>query len=654
MSKIKILPENLSNRIAAGEVIERPASVVKELAENAIDAGTTSLLIEIENAGRKLIAVTDNGSGMDQDDALLCLEAHATSKIYKAEDIDNIVTLGFRGEAVPSIASVSRFTLKTRLQDKMEGFEINVSGGRILDLKPAGCAPGTRIEIKDIFFNTPARKKFLRTNATEERHIQETVYMLSLPHPEIQFELMMDGRRIFSSPSHKNLMPRLKTLFGKQYSESMLTVDFAFEGVHVKGFVARHGLTRNNRREQRTFVNGRPVEALPVYRGIREGFDNMVEKGRFPPCVLFVELDPHEVDVNVHPAKREIRLKHEYKVTRAVASAVRNALRQAPAPAVTVDSSLSLRSILNGAQIDYQPADAEQDTLDFTIDVPPEPKPSRAQFTNSFGTGRACVPKEFEKPLAKDLEIAPTEERIEIQEPEIQEEFVVANDSVQFEEEKVFEENIVQETVEPAPIAEIGEVSDQINFPGGGAIKILGFIDETYILASGGNGLIVIDQHAAHERVMFERMLKGAGLAPAQRLLLPITLEFTRAEAAFIEKNKQMFEQIGFEIEPLSSNTVMLNSIPASLKQENCGGLVRDLLSTLLEEGRTGNKPDFESIAMAACKAAVKAHDHLSLHEAKSLLRQMAECDMPFSCPHGRPTIISITLAELEKRFGRR
>ncbi|MDD5599277.1 MAG: DNA mismatch repair endonuclease MutL [Victivallaceae bacterium] len=224
MSKIKILSEDISNRIAAGEVIERPASVVKELVENSIDSGASSIVVEIEKAGRKLIAVTDNGSGMDQDDAMMCLEPHATSKIRSAEDIANIMTLGFRGEAVPSIASVSRFSLKTRLHDSLEGFGVNVRGGRMLDAEPAGCAPGTRIEVRDIFFNVPARRKFLRADATEDRHIQETLYMLSLPYPGIAFELIMDGKRIFSSPAHDDLMPRIKNFFGGDYAGHMLPV----------------------------------------------------------------------------------------------------------------------------------------------------------------------------------------------------------------------------------------------------------------------------------------------------------------------------------------------------------------------------------------------------------------------------------------------
>jgi len=602
MSKIRVLSENISNRIAAGEVIERPASVVKELVENSIDSGAASIVVEIEKAGRKLIAVTDNGSGMDQDDALMCLEPHATSKIKCAEDIDNIITLGFRGEAVPSIASVSRFSLTTRLHDSMEGFAVSVRGGKILEAEPAGCAPGTRIEVRDIFFNVPARKKFLRAEATEERHIQEILYMLSLPYPGISFELIMDGRKIFSSPSHDDLMPRIKTFFGKNYADHMLAVDYSDEDVSVRGFVARHGLTRSSRREQRTFFNGRPVEAPAAYRGIRDGFGGLLEKGRFPPCILFIRLDPQSMDINVHPAKREIRLKQEYKVSKVITEAIRIALRQSPAPSVTLDSRIPLKSLLQGAQIDYSPPQVEQADLYFENE-PPEETPA--------GQGR-------------DFDALP-------------------NDIT------------TPQTTEPESLAVPADSKDSFSLPGNGNVQIIGFIDETYILGVGADGLIIIDQHAAHERVMFERLLNAARQGvPSQQLLLPITLELSRAEAAYVSKNSEIFLKLGFEVESLSSNTVMLNSVPASLKQENAGGILTDMLSDLLEEGRTSNKLDVEALAMASCKAAVKAHDQLTLHEARSLFQQMAQCELPFSCPHGRPTIVHITKKELEKRFGRK
>ena len=610
MSRIKVLSENISNRIAAGEVIERPASVVKELVENSIDSGASAIVVEIEKAGRKLIAVTDNGSGMDKDDALMCLEPHATSKIKCADDIDNIITLGFRGEAIPSIASVSHFSLTTRLHDSLEGFGVNVRGGKVLAAEPAGCAPGTRIEARELFFNVPARKKFLHADATEERHIQEILYMLSLPYPGISFELIMDGRKIFSSPAHDNLMPRIKTFFGKSYAEHMLPVNYSDAGISVNGFVARHGLTRSSRREQRTFFNGRPVEAPPAYRGIRDGFGGLLEKGRFAPCILFIRLSPHDIDINVHPAKREVRLKNEYKVSGVITEAVRAALRQSPAPSVTLDARIPLKSLLNGAQINYEIPTAEQADLQFDTDIP------------------VSSPVYADIPAEPEEDFAPEPAKTNIQEPPFP---------------------------SPEPVPSISVDNTALNLPGSGNVQILGFIDETYILGISTDGLLIIDQHAAHERVMFERLLNAArrGVA-SQQLLLPIALELSRAEATFVSKYSESFLKLGFEVEPLSSNTVMLNAIPGSLSQENAGGLLRDMLSELLEEGKASSKLDMEALAMASCKAAVKAHDRLTLEEARSLFRQMAECELPFSCPHGRPTIINISVRELERRFGRK
>ena len=635
MSVIRVLSENISNRIAAGEVIERPASVVKELVENSIDSGATSLVIEIEKAGRKLIAVTDNGSGMDEDDALMCLEPHATSKIKSAEDIDNIMTLGFRGEAVPSIASISRFTLTTRMHESLEGFSVSVRGGKILEAEPAGCAPGTRIEIRDLFFNVPARKKFLRSDATEERHIQETLYMLSLPYPGISFELIMDGRRIFSSPAHDSLLPRIKTFFGADYADHMLAVNYADEDISVKGFVARHGLTRSSRREQRTFFNGRPVEAPAGYRGIRDGFGGMLEKGRFPPCILFIRLDPRSIDINVHPAKREVRLKHDYKVSRVISEAVRIALRQSPSPTVTLDSRIPLKSLLSGAQVDY-----ERKTME-SVDLPFSSEPVTVTETvPKFSEVRSQPVRQEVQNTSEDCPETDCEDVFV--EQDIQSEIIAVEQS---EKADKFEQTTTSVSSNP----------DALSLPGSGSVRILDAVDDTYILGVSNEGLLIIDQHAAHERVMFERLLNAAreGVA-SQQLLLPIAIELSRAEASYVSKYSDEFLKLGFEVESLSSNTVMLNAIPASLKQENAGGLLKDLLSELLEEGRAKSKLDIEALAMASCKAAVKAHDKLTLSEAKALFRQMSECELPFSCPHGRPTIISISVKELERRFGRK
>ncbi|MDD5727372.1 MAG: DNA mismatch repair endonuclease MutL [Victivallales bacterium] len=611
MSVIRVLSEDISNRIAAGEVIERPASVVKELVENAVDAGAGSIVVEIEKAGRKLIAVTDNGSGMDDDDVLMCLEPHATSKIKCADDIDHIVTLGFRGEAVPSIAAVSRFSLTSRMHESLEGFAVSVRGGKILEAQPAGCAPGTRIEVRDLFFNVPARKKFLRADATEEHHIQETMYMLSLPYPGISFELIMDGRRIFSSPAHDSLLPRIRSFFGMDYAKHLLPVDYADADISVKGFIARHGFTRSSRREQRTFFNGRPVEVPAAYRGIRDGFGGILEKGRFAPGILFIRLDPGNIDINVHPAKREVRLKHENQVAGVIAEAVRVALRQAPSPSVTLDSQIPLKALLSGAQVNYQRKPEEPADLFVPAPEIPGSDPVYPDFREE---------RDFQETAGSDEAVETGGGAAVFPEPET-----------------------APERVDSGKLA----VDD--------AVQIAGIVADTYILATSADGLMIIDQHAAHERVMFERLLAAAGKgAASQQLLLPVTLELSRAGAALLNRYSAEFVKLGFETESLSSNTVMLNAVPAGMKPENAADLLRDLLTELLEDGRTKSGLNIEALAMASCKAAVKAHDRLTPDEAKALFRQLSECELPFSCPHGRPTIINISLRELERRFGRR
>lgn len=620
MSRIKVLSENITNRIAAGEVIERPASVVKELVENAIDAGALNIRVNIERAGSKLIAITDDGWGMDEDDALLCLEPHATSKIATEKDILGINTLGFRGEALPSIASVSRFTLRTRVADALEGTEVIVQGGKFIKVAPTGCAPGTEMIIRDLFFNTPARKKFLRTTPTEEKHIQETLYLLSLPQPHIAFELIMDGHQQFSSPSHDDLLPRIKHFFGNKYGDGMLEIGYSHAGVSVSGFTARHGLTRNTRREQRTFVNGRAVEAAAIFRGIREGYGGIIEKGRFPPAILFLKMDPFMVDVNVHPAKREVRFRNERDIVQAITEAIKLALRSAPGPTVTVDASLNLRSLLGGAGVAYKPNHNVQPDLPAMAIPDNDSEISATSFEHDFSSTTLSA--------GAHRHITPQPDSAQPPPP----------------------------TQSQTHSGSVPTSTEAITFPDSSQLQLLGFIDATYLLATATNGLLIIDIHAAHERVLFEKILNASrGQAVvSQNLLLPITIELSRAEAAFINKHAELFANTGFEIEPLSSNSVMVNAIPVILAQDNVGGVLRDMLSDLTDSGSNKGKLDITRIARCACIAAVKAHDKLTFAEACGLVKQMAECELPFSCPHGRPTVINISLRELEKRFGRR
>ncbi|MBS1370425.1 MAG: DNA mismatch repair endonuclease MutL [Lentisphaeria bacterium] len=651
MSRIKVMSEHLSNRIAAGEVIERPASVVKELVENAVDAGAKRIRIEIERAGSRLISVSDDGCGMDADDALLCIEPHGTSKLFKEDDIDNIITLGFRGEALPSIASISRLELTTRTAEQLEGTRVVVDGGRLTDTSPCGGAVGTTIRIRDLFFNTPARRKFLKADATEAHHIEEAVLALAIPRPEVAFELVMDGRCSFKSPASENPGPRLREFFGRVYADALWPVSHQENGIRITGFTAAPGFTRNSRREQRTFVNGRAVESPAIYRGIREGYATLAESGRFPPAILFLEMSPRDVDVNVHPAKREVRFKHEYVISRAVATAIGNALkrtREAVPEQMLQDSPFSgkvpLRMVLDAAAVQYEPKRSEQPTLPEIVPerrLPLPPPPEAAEPPPPLPA--------FDVPESADAEAAPEPE------PAVQE--AGTGSAVFLTDTPPGSEPDVQIREAALEIPSRSKFDyPEIPFNGEWPTRVIGVLDDTYLLASGSSGLIMIDQHAAHERVMFERLLDSArkGIA-SQPLLLPQTLELPHSMASLLLRNRKIFEAVGFDVEPLGSSTVMLNSVPAALpNHRELTVMIPDMLQELLDNAEHKLPVELEYVARAACRAAVKAHDVLPLSAADELLRQLGECRQGTLCPHGRPTMITITLREIEKRFSRR
>jgi DNA mismatch repair protein MutL len=618
MSRIHILSEDISNRIAAGEVVERPASVVKELVENALDAGARAIAIRAEEAGRKLIAVTDDGCGMDPDDALLCLEPHATSKIANAADIERIVTNGFRGEALPSIASVSRFRLRTRPAEAPSGTEVIVEGGRFAEQRPVGCAPGSEVLVQDLFFNTPARRKFLAANATEERHLQETVCLLALGNPEVAFSLHLDGREQFHSPGDRDLTARLRILLGRACADHLLPVEQASEGIAVRGFIARHGFTRNSRREQRIFVNGRPIDSAAAYQALNEGYGSLVMKGRYPPVVLFIDLDPARVDVNVHPAKREVRFREPFQVRAAVASAVRETLRGADTPAAAVGVEMPLHALLDKATVNYRPVETIAATPDLGLAPRPEESPRPMDPVEPRGKVRDFPP------LVSALAPPP----IPASPPSA----------------------ALAESLAPPDAAAAKSI-----FPEAERLEMIGSLGDTYLLGTAGDGLIIFDQHAAHERVLFERLMAAARnqSIPCQQLLLPVTLELSRAERRFLERHTDSFSRLGFDLEPFGEETVLVRAIPAALPQDDIAGLFTDLLHEL-----AGDTPapalDLAAVARAACHHAVRAQDRLSPVEIRSLVRQLAACELPFSCPHGRPTMIHLSLRELERRFGRR
>jgi DNA mismatch repair protein MutL len=623
MSIIRILPDDISNRIAAGEVIERPASVVKELMENSIDAGASSISVKIENAGKRLIMVTDDGSGMDSDDALLCFEPHATSKIKQIDDIDNIKTMGFRGEAMPSIASVSRLKMKTRKKSSMEGLEVNIEGGRFISAEPVGCAPGTEIAVQNLFFNTPARRKFLKTDNTEEKHIIDMFCSIALAHPLISFNLILNGTKILSSSKENDLTSRIKTFYGKTLKDALIPLSFSKSDIFVEGYIARHGYTRKSRKEQRVYINSRPIESQAVYRGIKNGYDSLVMKGTFPPVFLMIEMPPSKVDFNVHPAKREVRFREPGLLVNVIEEAIKKTVRESHTPTIAMSGNIPFAGIISGAEISYTPEqniqrelpiqNSERDTLinQEKTELLPEIKP---EITIPDDIINACTQNECKSAPAQF-------------------------NSPQFEK---FEAETDSSKAQ-LPAKEDTE-----------AIRVLAFLDETYILGVNDSGLVIIDQHAAHERILFEKFLKNAEAdSPnSQKLLIPVTLELSKSEFQFLKRNLKEFRALGFDVEPFGSNTVIISAFPSELKCNEISESFAEILHIIIENGKKPNINKSE-IAKAACKKAVKAHDKLSIKEAESLIQQMNNCILPYSCPHGRPTIISISYKELEKRFGR-
>lgn len=656
MSKIRVLDENLCNRIAAGEVIERPASVVKELVENSIDAGAGRISVEVERGGVRLIRVRDDGCGMDADDAMLCLEPHGTSKIGKESDLLNLSTLGFRGEALPSIASVSRFTLRTAQRGAPEGSEVRVEGGKFLELVPCPAAPGTEVEVRDLFFNTPARRKFLRSQPTEERHIEETLLNIALCRPEISFSLASDGRTVFSSAGNPegDLSMRLREFFGRAAAGMLLPVEHRENDLHIYGFTAEPGYSRPSRQEQRTFVNGRKVDSLPVYNGLREGYSTLAERGRYFPCVLFLELPGDEVDVNVHPAKREVRFRNDFAVTRAVAAAVERALK---------DRGRARPVEITGKTPSNDGNMTEKGTV-FRSNNEKRPPEITEKITDATPSNRFRTPEDGGRiSLAAAFQLGGVSYHADgggdLFYPK------VAADKSELDNELIDhdpspvpapapDEDAETETAPHAPLyRELKR--DTVAFGGVYPEEIFGILDDTYIVGAAGKDLVLIDQHAAHERVLFEKLVAAAraGKAASQALLLPETVELPLSQISLMLKNLPLFRQLGFEIEPLGGTTLLVSAVPGGFSG-NAADILGETADELAANESARIPVNLEYAARAACKAAVKSHDKLSFEGAKTLISELKKCRQGGLCPHGRPTIITITMPELVRRFGRK
>ena len=629
MSIIRVLKEEISNRIAAGEVIERPASVVKELVDNAIDAGATRIFIHIEKAGSRMIQVTDNGSGMDQDDAMLCLEAHATSKIKNIEDLDSIGTFGFRGEAIPSIASVSRFEINTRKHDAIEGTKVICEGGTIKAVEAAGCPPGTSISVRNLFFNVPARKKFLRSAATEEAHIHETALLLALSRMDIFMELKFDNRVVFSVPAADSLRTRAALLFGRELVKEMLPVNYAEAGIMVTGLIARPGVTRNTRKEQRVFVNGRPVDAASIYLGIKDAYEGLLVKGRHAPCLLYYVMDPSRVDINVHPAKREVRFKENHLLGKITAAAVSQALRGLAGSSIQV-SAPSFMDKSEELSVEEKPSSPE---VQREIPKPIAPVADLSKVTKPV----------FKAPVTNNRpEPAPTP-KVETAPPESQN-----SESINSQKN---DEEVKVDPPTPAPVkTQTENVFEELN--------VIGQYSSKYILAENKSGLVMLSIRSAKERILFEELQEQIrdNTADCQFLLLPISVDLSPADTRLVNKYMENIKSVGFEVEPFGGNTFVISAIPASFPDENINGIFYDIIDQLRENPRELKKHAENFLLKTICKSAMKrgTKKPLAPEEIEHLLKELGKTKMPYSCPEGRPTLIHFSDNELLRRFGRK
>jgi DNA mismatch repair protein MutL len=629
VGRIRVLSDHVANKIAAGEVVERPASVAKELLENSLDAGATSIRVEIENGGRRLIRIADDGCGMLRDDALLAFERHATSKLHDVKDLLSIGTLGFRGEALPSIASVSRLLLETRSLDEQTGTRVEIAGGKILHCDEIARGAGTTIAVRDLFFNVPARKKFLRSEQTELAHIASLVTHYSLAHPDKTFELWNGGANLLHATPVETLRERVFQVFGSQLLEDLIELepnsrtlqmpepDEPARTYTVCGFVSRPQVQKNNRNSIFVFVNGRLIRDRLVLHALSSAYHNLMPQACYPFALLFLDCDCEEVDVNVHPSKTEVRFRHQSWVHDFVRDAVREQLMLSrPAPSFTPgvnqqpggalpysDFSQVLQNATAGASL---PATVPEYTL-----LPPQPPPGRFDF------GDAGIP------LTEPVK----EEPLHLRVPDTHGGF-------------------------PADALPVSHDMTRI-----GELRPLGQLHSSFIIAAGTDGLWIIDQHVAHERILFEQVLKqqAAGRVEVQHLLMPVILQLTPEQQIEYARIADELHNSGFETEPFGNRTIAVKAAPAAVGQGDLERVILEILEIAENELRSVSVSDLRRgiAASIACRAAIKINTPLDQRKMEWMLRTLAATDYPMACPHGRPVALQYSTRDILKSFHR-
>lgn len=601
MSKINVLSDIVANKIAAGEVVERPASVVKELVENSIDAGAKRITIDIEGGGRRLVRVADNGSGMGREDALLSIERHATSKIKNIEDIDTIATLGFRGEALPSIISVSKTIIDTRRSTDTFGTRLIIEGGVLKNVTDTGIDPGTIIEVRNLFFNVPARRKFLRSDDTELKHIKTILYDIAVSSPELDLTLNSDGRELFSYRGSPDKTSMLNQVFGESMARLLVPFDCSAEGVEITGFIGKPDSARNTSAHQYLVMNGRPIDSKPVARAVRDGYGPSLVRGMFPAFVLYFQAEPGYVDVNVHPMKREVRLHREYIIMQTLREQV----------AITIQSMIAAPEL----------ATDRSHFIDFSGTARPV-----AVFNIPPDRWHADKPKaaaQFEQPSGQTaLNLRPSENM----------------------------QSTAVNSSKESPFA-VDSPDDVPHFES----PTFWQLKDRYIFSAVKEGGIIIDQHVAHERILFEEVLAHfhGRQASAQQLLFPLVIDFPAADYDVLEPMIPFLNQIGFGIQEFGERSVMVDAVPSWFKDDDPEKIFAEYIDEMRVHGRITSGYIEKLAAAVACRSAIKAGKPLNQEEMQYLVDRLFATSSPFVCPHGRPVIVKLTLDELDRRFGR-
>ena len=629
MSSIHVLDDKTINKIAAGEVVERPASVVKELVENSIDAGAKKIEVEILAGGTSFIRVTDDGKGMSREDAEVAILRHATSKIREAGDLLTVGTLGFRGEALPTIAAVSRFRLKTREAGADLGTQVEISGGKAPEIRETGTSLGTTIQVEDLFFNTPARKKFLKTNHTEAARIHDFIVKLALSHPEIAFRFINNNKMALLTPGSGNLFDTVQALYGAQVADSLLSLSLVndAEGLRISGFITKPSMLKSSRAWQTIIVNGRIIENRAISKAIDNAYRSLVPKSGFPMAVLLLDVPPRTIDVNVHPQKSEMKFEDEGLIFKAVYKAVLDAVRPA--------EDLGLARV--AAVVERPETHVTMEPMHF---VPASAPPAPAARVNAPRTPYEAV-RQVPFPAATGSgALGLAEAQAHLREEQ----------RVQYPAQAAQAPSA--EAATPTPAAARQAADGALVYEG--SVVPIGQVDRTYIIAQDAKGLYIVDQHAAHERILFDKFSALADGIPSQQLLVHQILSFDERESALIEEHQEPFTRLGFRMEPCGEREFRLMEIPADVPAGEAEDIVREILVSLSDlHSVSAAELRKAALATTACRAAIKAGDELNLRQMQMILEALSETAYPFTCPHGRPTILKFSSDELAKMFKR-